>query len=94
MWKGSLVSFVKRDANTYIFSIFIFTNSEGFMNSTVFMKRLFPRSLKRPLMLVFDGYGSHDIQKIVTKKMSLKIVLTYLIQPSRFLLFVFNNTLL
>ena len=68
--------------------------SKGFMNSKLFLKWLVhfsnsvPQEVKRPLVLVYDGYGLHYNNKIVEKAIELKIILvllpansTHLIQP-------------
>ena len=70
------------------------TGCKGFMNSNIFLKWLehfecnVPGSIKRPLVLVYDGYGSHYNEAIVEKAIELQIILvllpanaTHLIQP-------------
>ena len=72
----------------------ICTAPKGFMNSSVFLRwlehfeRTVPGSVKRPLVLVYDGYGSHYNDEIVAKAIQLQIILvllpansTHLIQP-------------
>ena len=67
---------------------------KGFMNASLFEKWLHhfhltvPETTKRPLILVHDGYSSHFNKDIVTKAISLNIILvllpsnaTHLMQP-------------
>ena len=70
------------------------TSSKGFMNSSIFLKWLqhfesnIPVTVKRPVLLVYDGYGSHYNEEIIQKAVELKIILvllpanaTHLVQP-------------
>ena len=72
----------------------ITTAPKGFMNSSIFImwlehfERQVPGSVRRPLVLVYDGYGSHYNNEIVNKAIELRVILvllpanaTHLIQP-------------
>jgi len=67
---------------------------KGFMNSKSFLKWIVhfennvPGTIKRPLVLVYDGYGSHYNDEIVEKAIEIGVILlllpanaTHLIQP-------------
>jgi DDE superfamily endonuclease len=57
---------------------------KGFMNAHLFEKWLshfdsaVPETIKMPLILVYDGYGSHFNEDVVTKAISLNIILVLL----------------
>ena len=59
------------------------TSSKGFMNSSIFLKWLqhfesnIPVTVKRPVLLVYDGYGSHYNEEIIQKAVELKIILVF-----------------
>jgi len=66
----------------------------GFMNSNLFIQWLVhfennvPGDVKRPIVLVYDGYGSHYNEDIILKAIQIKVILillpanaTHLIQP-------------
>lgn len=77
-----------------VFGSTVTTSAKGFMNSMIFLKWLehfennVPGDIKRPLLLVFDGYTSHYSDEIIEKAIQLKVLLillpanaTHLIQP-------------
>jgi hypothetical protein len=65
---------------------------KGFMNSALFLRWLehfatsVPDSVKRPLVLVYDGYSSHYNDDIVSRAVDLKIILVLLPANSTHLL--------
>jgi len=69
-------------------------SAKGFMTASIFLVWLdhfsnsIPDTVKRPIVLVYDGYGSHFNEKIVSKAVQLKIILvllpsnaTHILQP-------------
>ena len=82
------------DAATEVPGSAVTVAPKGFMNSSIFLKWLehfedsVPLRVKRPLILVYDGLGSHHSDEIVVKAIELKIILvllpanaTHLVQP-------------
>ena len=72
----------------------VLTAQKGFMNAGLFLcwlehfERSVPGNVKRPLLLVYDGYGSHYNKEIILRAIQLKVILcllpanaTHLIQP-------------
>jgi len=63
-----------------IFGSTITTSPKGFMNAGIFIKwlehfeRNVPGEVERPLIMVFDGYGSHYCPEIVEKAFELKVI--------------------
>ena len=85
----------------------ITTANKGFMNSAIFMKwlehfkRNIPGSVQCPILLVYDGCGSHYNQDIMEKAIELKVLLvllpansTHLIQPLDIAVFKLFKTVL
>ena len=58
--------------------------SKGFMTAKLFLKWLehfeheVPGTVKRPLVLVYDGYGSHYNDKIIQKAIEVNVILVLL----------------
>ena len=70
------------------------TSPKGFINESIFYNWLthfssnIPEDVKRPVVLIYDGYGSHYNEKIISKSIELGIILvllpanaTHLVQP-------------
>jgi hypothetical protein len=59
-------------------------SSKGFMTAAIFLVWLdhfslsIPETVKRPIVLVYDGYGSHYNEEIVSRAVQLKIILVLL----------------
>jgi hypothetical protein len=77
-----------------IFGSVVTVSAKGFMTSKVFLKWLshfesvVPGTVKRPLLLIYDGYSSHYDCSIIERAIQLKVILvllpanaTHLIQP-------------
>ena len=87
---------VKRDVlnNCAVEGATITTTESGFINEKIFLQwiqafsRFIPGTVKRPIVLTFDGFSSHVSSNVVTTALELQILLvclppnaTHLLQP-------------
>ena len=72
------------DAATEVSGSAVTVALKGFMKSSIFVKWLehfedsVPLRVKRPLILIYDGLGSHHNNEFVAKVIELKIILVLL----------------